>query len=253
MQNLNSEIRTAIFFSSRGSTLCEVIRANKNGYLGQVKLAVAITNNPKAGGIESAMKLGFPQENIVKIIPKDFETPEAYGAAILHELKLRGVDLIAQLGFLPTMPSNVVAAYLMSSFNQHPGPLDQGRPDFGGKYMYGRAVHESVIRFSILVPRFRMTEATTHRITDAIDGGAILGRKFVEIWNNDTAETLADRLLPFEYGVVLKTFRDFCEPGGPKEIHREEPLIRNADELAKLKEAKDYGIAAAKAVEKSTH
>lgn len=238
---LNGKMNIAVFITGGGTTMREVLWACKNRHLSHANLALIIASRPDAGGIEKAMKAGFSQENIVVIVRKDFSNPEAYGEAILRECKLREVDLIAQCGFIPTMPANVIAEYRQMIFNQHPGPLDHKRIGFGGKWMRGTAVHAAVLRFAELVKReFKTTEATVHRVTDEVDGGAILGRRLVEIWKGDTAETLAARVLPYEHNLVVETILRFSEYGGPQEFHRETPLILPGEEVL-LEEAKVAG------------
>jgi len=241
---LNGKMNIAIFISGGGTTMREVIWACKNGHLSHVNLAMIIASRPDAGGIEKARKAGFPEKDIVVIVRKDFSSPDAYGEAILRECKLREIDRIAQCGFLPKTPSNVIDAYKSMIFNQHPGPLDQERLGFDGQGMHGKAVHHAVLHFANRVGRpFKMTEATVHRVTNEVDGGAILGRRLVEIWDGDTAETLAARVLPFEHNIVVETILRFSEYGGLQEFRREIPLILPREETL-LKEAKAAGIAA---------
>ncbi len=255
---LNGKLNVMVGLSGGGTTAENVFRGYKNGHLSHVNLALVISSKPDAGGIEKALKWGIPEKDIVVIVRRDFgklddkEAALRYGEAILRECKLRGVDLIAQLGFIPTMPSNVVTAYEMAIFNQHPGPLDQARLGFGGKGMRGLAVHAAVIYFAQRVGRPFMTEATVHRVTNVVDGGVILGTRQVEIWKEELSEKeelsvraqkLAARVLPYEHNLVVETILRFSEYGGPQEIHRSEPLIRPGEE-ALLEEAKAVGIAA---------
>ncbi len=229
--------------------MCEIIRACLNGYflnhhlLRGVRVALVIASRPDAGGIEKARKMGFLKKNIVVIRRKRFTSPTDYGKAILQECRKRKVNLIAQCGWLPKTPSNVIAAYRTRIFNQHPGPLDQARSGFGGMGMHGRAVHHAVKHFAKLVGRPFLTEATVHRVTNTVDGGAILGIRPVEIHKGDTAETLAARVLPYEHNLVVETILRFSEYGGPEEIHRKKPLIRK-NEKKLLEEAKTAGRAA---------
>lgn len=245
MNNLN----LAICISGGGTTMREVLRACKNGFLQNHHLQTFVTpvliisSDPNAGGIEKAKKMGMHEESIVVIARKNFANSEAFGNEILRQCKKRKADSIAQLGFIPIMPPNVVAEYEMAIFNQHPGPLDHKRPGFGGKGMRGLAVHAAVLYFAQRVGRPFMTEATVHRVTNEVDGGAILGTRPVEIWKGDTAETLAARVLPYEHNLVVETILRFSEYGGPQEIHRSEPLILPGEE-ALLKEAKAAGRAA---------
>ncbi len=239
---LNGKLNIAGFISGGGTTWENVLRGCKNGHLSHVNPALVIASRPDAGGIEKARRMRLPEENIVVIVRKNFDSPHAYGEAILHECRMRGVDLIVQCGFIPVMPANVIAAYRSMIFNQHPGPLDQAWLGFGGKGMYGLAVHHAVLYFAQRVGRPFETEATVHRVTEEVDGGVVLGMRRVKIKKDDDAQKLAARVLPHEHNLVIETLLQFSEFGGPQEIHRSEPLIR-AGEEGLLEEAKAAGIA----------
>ena len=237
----NGLLNLAICISGGGTTMREIMRACRDHRLLHVNPALVISSRPDAGGIEKAKGEGILEKDIVVLVRKQFENSDAFSEAILKECRFREVDLIAQCGFLPLMPSNVIATYRSKIFNQHPGPLDQNRLGFGGKGMYGQRVHHAVVYFSKRVGRPFRTEATVHRVTDEVDGGAILGIRPVEITDGDNAQKLAARVLPYEHGLVIETILQFSEFGGPHEIHRESPLIKHGEETL-LNEAKKYGI-----------
>lgn len=239
----NDSLNLAICVSGGGTTMREALRACKDGRLLHVNPALVISSRLDAGGIEKARGENVADRNIAVLVRKEFENSEAYGEAILRECRARGVDLIFQCGFLPLMPSNVIAEYRSSIVNQHPGPIDQARLGFGGKGMYGQRVHHAVLYFAKRAGRPFRTEATVHRVTDEVDGGAILGVRPIEIMRGDDAPTLAARVLPHEHELVIETILQFSEFGGPHEIHRTEPLIRPGEE-ALLAESKEAGIAA---------
>lgn len=249
---LNGKLNVGTFISGGGTTAENVFRGCRNGYLSHVNLALVISSKPDAGGIKKAKEIGFPEGNIVVIVRKDFPTREAYGEEILFECRKHGVDLIAQCGFIPIMPLNVIEEYKSMIFNQHPGPLDHKRHGFGGEGgMRGMAVHAAVLYFAKRVGRPFPTEATVHRVTEKVDEGAILGKRIVEIWKDELdekeklkvrAQKLAARVFPYEHNLVVETILKFSEYGGPQEIHREVPLILPGEE-ALLEEAKKAGIA----------
>ncbi|MEK7547028.1 MAG: formyltransferase family protein [Patescibacteria group bacterium] len=243
MNMKNGSLNIAVCISGGGTTMKEILRACKSRFLLHVNPALVISSKPDAGGIVKAMEMGFPEKDTAVIVRKEFENPDAFGEAILRECRLRNVDLVAQCGFTPTMPPNVIAEYRKMIFNQHPGPLDGARPGFGGKGMRGLAVHHAVLHFAQRVGRSFMTEATVHRVTDEVDGGAILGNRLVQIWKDDDAEKLAVRVLPYEHNLVVETLLRFSEMREPREIHRGSPLIEPGEE-ALLEEAIAAGVAA---------
>jgi phosphoribosylglycinamide formyltransferase-1 len=122
--------------------------------------------------------------------------------------------------------------------NQHPGPLDPGRShDFGGHGMFGKRVHYTRLNFVKETNKNWWTEATCHRVTAEYDKGAILDRIQVEIKENDTVESLADRVLLAEHALQIKVLEDFANKS-IQEWQRPEPLVKNYEEkiLTRLKE-----------------
>ena len=238
----NGKLNVVICISGGGTTMREVLRACKDGRLSHINPALIISSKLNAGGIGKAREEGFPDKDIYVLVPGSFDNRDSFGETIAKECYKRGVDLIAQCGFIPYMPANVIAVYRSMIFNQHPGPLDQAQLGFGGKGMRGLAVHHAVLYFAWKVGRPFRTEATVHRVTNEVDGGAILGVRPVEIMAGDNTEKLAARVLPHEHNLVIETLLQFSEFGGPQEIHRKEPLIR-AGEEGLLEEAKIVGTA----------
>ncbi len=131
----NSSLRIALLISGGGTTMREILRATKDGRLPHVIPALMIASREDASGIEKAHEEGMADRNIVVLKPKAFGSPSAFGAAIISACRNRGVDLVGQYGWLPLTPPNVIEAYENMIVNQHPGPLDPGRPDFGGEGM----------------------------------------------------------------------------------------------------------------------
>lgn len=124
--------------------------------------------------------------------------------------------------------------------NQHPGPLDSGRPDFGGQGMYGLRVHAARLYFVQMVNRDYWTEATAQRVASEYDKGAVLLAERVPILKNDTPETLQQRVLPVEHQVQIRTLKAFSEGNIPLFV-REQPLIFPGEEKI-LEEAKKLAI-----------
>lgn len=217
--------------------MAAIIKAIQSGILSGVIPALVISSNSKAGGIEKARALGIPEEDIVVINPKDFLTPEKFGEKILEECRHRNVDFIGQYGWLVKTPENVINVYADMIVNQHPAPLDPGRPDFGGPGMYGLRDHETRLQFVRKVNRDFWTEAVTHRVTSDFDKGAIIKRKQVPILPDDTAETLQARVLPVEHEIQIETIHDFVN-GTVSEFVREIPLVLSGEE-AILEECKE--------------
>jgi len=206
-----------------------IIKATQSGSLSGVTPALVISSKEKSGGILKAKALGISEENIVVLNPKMFETDEEFGKAIINECKSRKVDFIGQYGWLVKTPENVISEYSGMIVNQHPAPLDTGRPDFGGPGMYGVRDHETRLCFVRKTNRDFWTEATAHIVTVEYDKGVVVKRKKVAILPDDTAETLQARVLPVEHEVQIDTIRDFVN-NTVKILTREKPLVLQGEE-----------------------
>ncbi len=232
------KLNTAICISGGGSTMETVLRACARNRLPRINPALIISSKADAGGIHRAKNVGFPENDITILDRKNYASREAYGLDILRECDARKIDLIFQCGFIPIMPSNVLTVYYGMVFNQHPGPIDGTRLGFGGKGMHGRAVHHAVLYFAERVGRPMRTEASVHFVTNEVDGGGIVGIHPVELnLKTDTAEILAERVLPYEHELVISTLFIISEFGFLQAISRKTPLIRKGEESL-LEEAK---------------
>lgn len=217
-------MRLAFLISGGGTTMEAIIKACQNEILVGVVPSLIVSSDKNAGGIQKAKRLGIPDENILIINPKDFKTREEFGKKIIEECKARNVDFLGQYGWHWKTPENVIQEFEGRIVNQHPGPLDTGKSDFGGAGMFGLRVHETRLQFVKKVNRDFWTEATTHRVTAEFDKGVVIKRKQVPILENDTAETLQARALPVEHEVQIETLQDFVNDT-VMEFTREVPLV----------------------------
>lgn len=227
--------RLAILLSAGGSTAAAVITACLYGELRGLYLPeCVISNNPDAGGLVKARELGVSPDHIYVV-----ERGQGFGDELLGRLRFHQADLVAQLGWLPKTPKQVVQAYQGRMINQHPGPLDPGYNDFGGQGMYGKRVHEARLDYCRRVnrPDDFFTEATVQLVHEEYDRGAVICTRIMDIEPNDTAETLQRRLLPLEHEAVIQALILLAERD-PHPIVRRERLVRNDQEHQILTDAK---------------
>ncbi len=240
-----SELRIVILISGGGTTMEKIVHETQEGTLrGKVKVAAVISDRSEAKGITKATSKGIKTFVIDK---KPFLTREALGDVIVRICEEEEIDVILQNGWLSYTPENVVKEYPGRIFNQHPGPLDRDNKDihgnplhFGGKGMHGLAIHAAVLKFQELSHRTFPTEATIHCVTTEVDRGEVVYRAPVSVCPDDTAEILAERVLPHEHaGQIIFLHNLYNGRINPQK--RNEPLIRNGEENL-LYEAKKYGV-----------
>lgn len=233
-------MRIALLISGGGTTAASIIQTCAKGQLEGVVPALVIASSAEVAGIERIKKLQFPNLDILVIDPKNFASSESFGLEILKACNERSVDFIGQYGWLCLTPKNVVSAFEGKMTNQHPGPLDPSRPDFGGKGMFGKRVVCARLLFAQRTQNNMWTEATAQRVDAEFDKGAVLHAKRVDITAGDTVEILSERLLPVEHQVQIETLEMFAA-GKAEEIIRQEPLVK-PEEYAILEECKVEAI-----------
>ena len=232
--------RLAMLCSGGGTTACQIIRAVHNGGLTGIDPCLVVVSKEGAGAITAVRREGILPERVVVIARRRYANAEEFGEKIIEMCHRSGVNLIGQYGWLPTTPANVIKAFLGMMINQHPGPLDPGRPDFGGKGMYGRRVHCARLLFVRWTGRNFFTEVTAQRVAEKVDQGTLLGQRTVEIRENDTVDTLQQRALLEEYKLHIKVLQQFSS-GGVREITRGIPLV-SENEVPILEKAKQAAI-----------
>jgi phosphoribosylglycinamide formyltransferase-1 len=185
----------AVFVSGKGSNLQALFHACEIGRL-HAQIALVISNRDEAPALAWAAEKLIPYFSIQ-------HTPAAeLSAFILTALRERNVNFVALAGYLKLIPSEVVQAYRNRIVNVHPALL----PDFGGRGMYGHYVHEAVIAAGATV-----SGATVHLVDEEYDRGPIILQRRTPVYTDDTAETLAARVLEIEHSIFPEALQLFAE------------------------------------------
>ena len=192
-------LNIAVLVSGGGTNLQALIDAiDKGGINGRI--TAVISNRPGAYALERAEKSGIPVSVIER---KNFESSDAFDMALLEALSAAGAELIVLAGFLSILGAAVTDEYKNRIINVHPSLI----PSFCGDGYYGLRVHEAVLKYGV-----RVTGATVHFVNDAVDGGAIILQKAVEVRADDTPETLQQRVMKEAEWVILpRAVALFCE------------------------------------------
>lgn len=219
------KLRIAMLASGGGTTVLEIIKACKSGRLKRVLPIGVIASREEAGVITKAEAEGLAT---VVINRRDSGSPEEFGEKIMTMCRAWRVDFIGQYGWMALTPTNVIEAYRGMMVNQHPGPLDPGYPDFGGRGMFGRRVHAARLYFVRRMRQEYWTEATAQRVDPRYDRGAVVHRETVPIQPEDDPISLQQRVLPVEHQVQIETLELFAENRVPTLV-REIRLIDTYD------------------------
>lgn len=222
--------RLAILISGSGTTAQAILKSRET--LPGIEPVVVISSRPDAAGIAKAMSFGV-RSGVVD--PRRFQTQEAFGEALLQIFSRERVELVSQNGWLPLTPANVLSRFGGRIINQHPGPLDPGRRDFGGKGMFGRRVTCARIAFSAMAKKQYWTESTIHHVTNEFDKGTVIRVERLDFGPStradlkDTTQTIANTLLPLEHENVLTVLRLFGLTGEFPTFQRQERLVDKRD------------------------
>ena len=163
----------AVFISGKGSnlrTIAEFCKENPH----KAKVSVVISNKENAGGLKIAKEFGIKTVVCTTAGKKmeDFETE--------IEKHLQGVDLICLAGFMRVLTPEFVNKWSGKIVNIHPSLL----PVFKG----GHAI-EDALNYGV-----KITGSTVHFVVPEIDSGKIIAQIPVEVFENDTIETLKKRI-----------------------------------------------------------
>lgn len=204
-------LRVALLISGGDSTACRVITDSIVGAL-PVEVACVISSRSTTDGIENVIKAGMPKDKVHLVRTKDYGGPnKAFGEAIFKIFDNAGVNIFAQLGWMPTTPTTVIQRYKKKGVNQHPGQLDPGRPDFGGPGMYGRRVIDAVRRFTIYASVEPVIESTIHFVSEKVDQGRLMRVVPMTFSRAATTEQIQKALLPREHDNVIATLTSLAE------------------------------------------
>ncbi len=182
----DNSARLAVFVSGGGTNLQALIDAAQSGRL-SAQIVWVVSSTRKAFGLQRAAREGI--ETFVFRTGR-YASPEEAGDDLLNKLRARRVDFIALAGYLKLVPLAVVRAYAGRVVNIHPALL----PRHGGKGMYGLRVHEAV-----LAAGDKETGPTVHLVDEVYDRGKVLEQIRIPVLKNDTAESLAARVLVEEH------------------------------------------------------
>ncbi len=183
----------AVLVSGRGSNLQAIIDSIGNGHLNATITSV-ISDVEDAYALERARNAGI---QTFFIDPKCFESKELYEKEILKVLKKDNAKLVLLAGYMRILGKTLLAAYKNRILNIHPALL----PAFTGLHAQKQAFDHGV----------KVAGCTVHFVDEALDCGPIILQRCVEVKEDDTPETLADRILEQEHKIYPEAVKLFVE------------------------------------------
>jgi phosphoribosylglycinamide formyltransferase-1 len=182
-----------VLISGRGSNLQSLIDASAAGRL-PARIAVVISNRADAAGLARAAAAGI--ETLV-LPHKAYPTRADYDAALASALSSRGVSLVCLAGFMRLVGAPLLDAFPNAIVNIHPSLL----PAFPGVDAQAQAIAHGV----------KVSGVTVHLVTGELDGGPIVMQAAVPVRDDDTAASLAERILAEEHRIFPLAVRTVLE------------------------------------------
>lgn len=199
--------RIAVFASGQGSNFAALIDAQRAGLLGEGNIELLVSDKPEAPVAKRAEDAGIPA---LLLRPKDFASRELYEAEIVAELQRREIGLVVLAGYMRLITPVLLTPYAGRIINIHPSLL----PAFAGKDAIGQALDYGV----------KLTGVTVHFVDGGMDTGPVIAQRSVALQDNDTADSLAERIHKVEYELYPEVVGAFAS--GKVELRGRKTIIR---------------------------
>lgn len=173
--------RIAILISGRGSNMVALADAIQTGKVPNAEIAIVISDQPDAKGLEIAQSRGIK----TLAIERRGRKREEQEREIVSVLRDERVDLICLAGYMRVLSPFFVDAFKNRILNIHPSLL----PAFPGLDAQRQALEHGV----------KVTGCTVHFVDNTLDGGPIVAQRTVPVLPSDTVDTLSARILEQEH------------------------------------------------------
>ena len=186
-------LNLGVLASGRGSNFQAIIDEIEGGRL-KARIQLLLVDNPEAYAIERAKEHGI--EYLV-ISPKEYSSGDDFFKRITEELKKRDVGLVVLAGFMRIVRKPLLDAFPNLIMNIHPGLL----PAFSGLHAQRQALEYGV----------KISGCSVHFVDEGMDTGPIIIQAAVPRLQDDTEETLSERILKLEHEIYPEAIKLFSE------------------------------------------
>jgi len=188
-----SKLRLGVLVSGRGSNLQAIMDAATAVKI-DATVEVVISDRPQAQALDHARRNRVPA---IYLNPKDYPNREKYDEAVVDLLRKHQVDLVILAGYMRLITSRLIGPYKNRIINIHPSIL----PAFSGLHAHRQALEWGV----------RISGCTVHFVDESMDQGPIIIQAAVPVFDGDTEETLAVRVLEQEHRILPQAIQYFAE------------------------------------------
>lgn len=179
-------MKIGILISGRGSNMLALADAVDEGRVPEAEIAVVISDQRDAAGLRRAAERGI--ETLV--IERRGRKREEHDGEIVAALRAYGVELVCLAGYMRLLSASFIEAFRGRTLNIHPSLL----PAFPGLDAHRQALEHGV----------KWTGCTVHFVDETLDGGPIIAQQAVPVRDDDTVETLSQRILVEEHRLYVE-------------------------------------------------
>lgn len=190
-------MKIGVLISGGGTNLQAIIDAIESGQI-DGKIGLIISNRKDAYGLVRGKNAGIES---LYMDSKDHDYM-SYSRKIMEEFQKRDIDLIVLAGFLKVLSEDFIDHYRNRIINIHPSLI----PAFSGKGYYGERIHKEVLEYGV-----KYTGATVHFVDEGTDTGPIILQEVLEVHEDDSVESLKDRVLEVEHRLLVEAVKLYCE------------------------------------------
>lgn len=183
----------AVLCSGNGTNLQAIIDKVRSGYI-PAKIVLVLSDKSDAFALTRAKKSDI--ETVV-LNSKDYNTREDFDKEVIKNLKKRNVELVVMAGFMRLLSPYLIKEYKNRIINIHPALL----PSFKGTRGIKDALDYGV----------KVTGATVHFVDEHLDNGPIILQSCIDIKDNDTEDTLLERVHKEEHKIYPEAVKLFVE------------------------------------------
>ena len=180
----------AVLVSGGGSNLQSLIDRIEAGAL-DAEIKLVVSNNSEAYGLTRARKHGIPTKVVVH---SEYPTRGSFDREVLRAISAAKAEAVILAGFMRILTPGFVEHYAGRLINIHPSLL----PAFTGLHTHQRAIDAGC----------KFAGVTVHQVTAELDVGPILDQAVVPVLPDDTAQTLAARVLTQEHIIYPRAVRN---------------------------------------------
>ncbi len=185
--------RIGVLLSGRGSNFEALADSVAAGRIPDAEIAIVLSNREAAPGLQKAIERGIP----AKAVPSKGLEREAYDKLVVAELKAAHVDLVCLAGYMRLLSPHFVSAFPNRIINIHPSLL----PAFPGLESQRQAIEHGA----------KFSGCTVHFVDENLDAGPIILQACVPIEDDDTPDTLAERILKQEHRIYTEAVKIVLE------------------------------------------